>query len=84
MATEQKKRVRYTFDVCFSSQQQKDDFKAGLTAVRDLLSPQGVPKLDNHSLMMALFELAEAPRARQSGATETLSGSCSFLPNSGK
>ena len=84
MASEQRKRVRYTFDVCFSSQQQKDDFKARLSSVRDLLSPQGGPKLDNLGLMTALFRLAEARHAGRSGTTEALSEARSFLPNSGK
>ena len=84
MVSEQRKRVRYTFDVCFMSQQQKDDFKARLGSVRDLLSPQGGPKLDNLGLMTALFELAEACHGGRSGTTESLSDSRSFLPNSGK
>lgn len=83
MASEQRKRIRYTFDVSFTSQQQKDDFKARLSSVRDLLSPQGGSNLDNLSLMTVLFALAEAHHGRRRVTMETPSHSHFFLPNSG-
>ena len=60
----------------------KDDFKARLSSVRDLLSPQGGSNLDNLSLTTVLFELAEAHHGRRV-TTETPSDSHFFLPNSG-
>ena len=91
MASE-RKRVRYTIDVTLPNQEAKDSFKAKLESIRDLLSPQDGPKLDNLALMTALFALAEgnyegdAPSrpAVPGQSTEHLAASGCFLPSSGE
>ena len=54
------KRVRYTIDVTFGSEQEKNEFAARLNVVRDLLTPRGSARLDNQTLMRALFDCAQA------------------------
>ena len=54
-----RKRVRYTFDVHFTSQGEKDAFLRRLKNVRELLTPAGSPSLDNCSLFSALCDSFE-------------------------
>ena len=56
-----RKRVRYTLDINFESEVAKDSFAQKLTAVRELLTPRGAPKLDNLHLLLALFDCATVP-----------------------
>ena len=67
-----RKRVRYTLDINFESEVAKDSFAQKLTAVRELLTPRGAPKLDNLHLLLALFDCATAHRGQPTNtASET-------------
>ena len=81
-STGSRKRVRYTLDVHFRSQEEKETFVCRLKSVRDLLTPAGCSPVDNHGLMSAMFDAVEGCSARsvQDERTDT---NC-FLSNSGK
>ena len=67
MATvEKRKRVRFTLDVKFASEQAKEAFLKRLNAVRDLVTPEGSAKVDNYGLLSALFSLAESSNQQPS------------------
>ena len=59
MATK-RKRVRFTLDVTFPSEEAKETFLSRLSAVRDLVTPEGSAKVDNYGMLCSLFSLAEA------------------------
>ena len=77
------KRVRYTFDVHFTSQDEKDAFLVKLKSVRQKLTPPGSPSLDNCSLFSVLCDavLTDAPSTSDPAAEGS---SQSFMRNSGK
>ena len=78
-----RKRVRYTLDVHFSSQEEKETFVRRVKSVRDLLTPAGHPHVDNHGLMSALFDAVEGISSRSIQNTGRTDTTC-FLSNSGK
>ena len=55
-----RKRVRYTFDIHFSSQEEKAAFVCRLKRIRELLSPEDgpCPPLDNCMMMNMFFDTA--------------------------
>jgi len=58
-----RKRVRYTLELHFSGEEEREAFSRRLSAVRQLLSPPGVARVDNTALMSALFDAVEEARA---------------------
>ena len=76
MASGSRKRVRYTYDVHFVNQEEKEAFLQRLKNVRQLLTPAGCPSLDNCSLFNALCDAVE-------GVSQPTSTK-SFMLNSGK
>ena len=78
-STGSRKRVRYTLDVHFSSQEEKETFVRRLKSVRDLLTPAGCSPMDNHGLMSAMFDAVEGCSIQD----ERTDSNC-FLSNSGK
>ena len=66
-----RKRVRFTLDVNFDSEIAKTAFSDRLTAVRDLLTPSGAPRLDNKEFLLALFD-------RATTGTSAVSSSCAL------
>ena len=58
MATS-RKRVRYTMDVHFVDEEEKQAFLGRLKHVRELLKPSGSPLLDNFSLLSTLCASVE-------------------------
>ena len=83
-----RKRVRFTFDMKFVSHEEKEAFLQRLKNVRQLLTPEGAPSLDNTSLFNALCDAAEAgshptsdPHDGNAGPASTM---MSFMRNSGK
>ena len=83
MASSSKKRKRYSFNLSFADQEEKDAFLRRLQNVRKLLTPVGAPLLENQNLVYALLDLAEAgshptPDPHSGPATK------SFMRNSGK
>ena len=85
--------MRFTIDVKFPSDDAKEAFLTRLGTVRDLMSPPGSAKLDNHGLLSALLSLAEdrqhqhARRAVPSASSESeaeYNPRSSVLPAGGK
>ena len=83
-STVSRKRVRYTLDVHFSTQEEKETFVRRLKSVRELLTPAGCAPMDNHSLMSAMFDAVEGRlhSTSQSAQDERIDSKC-FLSNSG-
>ena len=77
------KRVRYTFDVHFASQEEKDAFLRRLKGVRQKLTPPGSPPLDNCSLFSSLCDAIEADSPSTSAPVDE-AASKSFMKNSGE
>ena len=50
---------RYSFDLSFTDQEEKDAFLQRLKNIRKLLTPTGAPLLENQNLIYALLDLAE-------------------------
>ena len=46
-------------DVCFPNEEEKQEFVARLSTVRDLYSPEGGEKIPNYELLSQLSSLAE-------------------------
>lgn len=90
MATQlTRKRVRYTLDVHFVNQEEKEVFLQRLKNVRQLLTPAGSPPLDNFSLLNRLCDSVEINSGSQSyhqtsDTTSTGPTVKSFMSNSGK
>ena len=57
MSTSRKERVRFTLDLNFTSDAEKDAFCGRLSAVRDQITPSGSHTLNNCELLSALFDL---------------------------
>ena len=67
--TSQPPVFRFSLDVRFSTESEKEAFIARLTSVRDLFSPEGGEKVHNYELLSQLFSLAETrPLSRPSQA----------------
>ena len=96
MASVSRKRVRYSFDVHFASQEEREIFQQRLRSVRQLLTPPGSPPLDNCSLFNVLCDIAEDTSGSQlpgrgasaadpeSEETHPVGGTKSFMRNSGE
>ncbi len=80
--TSSRKRVRYTFDIHFLDQMEKEAFQQRLKNIRELLTPAGRPPLDNLSLINTLFDSVEGHSI--SHPTPDCSAVKSFMSNSGK
>jgi len=78
MAT-RKKRVRFTMDINFTSEAEKDAFCSKLGEVRDKLTPRG-STLNNQEFLLALFELVGST---ESTTLQHVPSSGTFLRNSG-
>ena len=75
-------RVRFTIDVNFCNEAEKDAFSARLSEVRARLTPRGAHALNNYEIMLGLFELAgEQPTNQPEAPPHPSTGT--FLRNSG-
>lgn len=72
--------MRYTLELHFSGEEEREAFSKRLSAVRQLLSP-GTARVDNTALMSALFDAVEETSSSQ--PTGTSSSCTSFQRNSG-
>ena len=75
---------RFTLDVRFPNEEEKQAFVARLSAVRDLYSPGGGEKIRNYELLSQLFSLAESTPRPHSAACPQPSNMISVLSSSGK
>ena len=82
-STASRRRIRYTLDVHFATQEEKEAFLLRLKVVRERLSPAGCPPMDNHGLLSAMFDGVEESTS-QSVQTDEAINSSSFLGNSGE
>ena len=87
MDTQRKKRVRYTVDINFASEAEKDSFSIKLGEVRSKLTPRGSHSLSNKDLLLALFDLVGSTPTESTGAPQQEHQQCppggTFLRNSG-
>lgn len=80
-----KKRVRYTLDVHFSVEAEKDAFVRRLGAVRKLLSgDESMLSIDNYGLMSAMFDIVEGIVSPDPSAGNERQNTQSFMRNCGK
>ena len=79
MASVQRKHVRYSFDIKFSSSDVKEAFQHCLKAVRDLLTLSGVLSIDNHAFMDAI----EAQTTRVTAEEDSVPVTQSFMRKGG-
>ena len=86
MASGRKRPPRYSFDVHFVSEEEKEAFIARLKSVRQLLTPAESRPIDNCSLLNALFDVAEGHASQPTSQNETSvpSGPKSFMRDNGK
>ena len=82
-STASRRRIRYTLDVHFNTQEEKEAFLLRLKGVRERLSPVGCPPMDKHGLLSAMCDAVEEGTS-QSQQTDEAIGGTSFLTNSGK
>ena len=59
MAAPKKKHIRYTVDVHFTSEVEKNSFWERLSSVRDRPTSRGSQSVSNHELLMSLFSLVD-------------------------
>lgn len=82
-----KKRTRFTLDVNFGSEMEKEEFCIRLNAIRDLMTPPGSAKLDTRRLLLSLFDCAQRERRQTATGSSQLQASLpthgSFLQNAG-
>ena len=81
-----KKRVRYSIDMVFPSEEEKDRFKQRMDDLKTLLSPPGATKhekIENTQLIFELFELAESQARKLPAAPQTVPQTGSFLQKAG-
>ena len=90
-SSKHRSRIRWSYDVPFSCQEDKQAFQATLDAIRRLLDP--ADKLDRHGVMCAMLDIVErsirptftGTRSRQSELLEERPADVqSFLTNNGK
>ena len=68
---------RFSLDVRFKTESEKEAFITRLTSVRDLFSPEGGEKVHNYELLNQLFSLAKTrPLSRLSQDTVSPQSSC--------
>lgn len=80
-----RKRVRYTLDIHFSGNAEKEAFVRRLKSVRALLSgSESVGSIDNFGLMSAMFDIVEGVVPPSSNAGSERQTTQSFMRNSGK
>ena len=82
-STASRRRIRYTLDVHFNTQEDKEAFLLRLKGVRERLSPVGCPQMDNHGLLSAMCDAVEESTS-QSVQTDEAITSSSFMSNSGE
>ena len=58
------KRPRFTQQVTFSTNEERDTFVHRFEAVCKLLQPVGAPSLDNHGLLCVMFDAMDRTRDR--------------------
>ena len=79
-----RKRIRYTLDIHFGLEAEKDVFLKRLSAVRDILSGgESLASIDNFGLMSAMFDIVEGLGGIPSAGNERQSVQ-SFMRDSGK
>ena len=78
METNPRKRVRYMFDVSFSTVDKKVAFMDRLARIRKHLTPPGRPLVENRELMSMLFDKVETEATHEQATTKT------FLRNGGE
>ena len=80
-----RKRVRFALDINFASAEAREAFKARLNKVKDVLTPNGGPKLDNLGLMTALFDLVDMNDSAVSSSSSppTQTTPTNFMDSSG-
>ena len=83
MATLRKKRVRFTLDLNFTSDAEKDAFCGRLSDVRDQITPSGSHTLNNRELLSALFDLVDK-HSHSTQPSVQCASTGSFLKNAGK
>ncbi len=82
-----RKRVRYTLDIHFSVEAEKDAFVKRLNSVREILSEgEGLASIDNLGLMSSMFDLVEGQGQGEvpSAGNERQQYVQSFMRDSGK
>ena len=80
-----RKRVRYTFDIHFSAEAEKDAFVRRLSSVRALLSGrEGISTMDNLGMMSAMFDMVEGVVPPAPSAGNERQTTLSFLRSSGE
>lgn len=77
-----RKRVRYTMDIHFDCEAEKDAFMKRLSDARAMLSGSSQGFIDNHGLMSAMLDLVEgaSPPVSNPGNERQIS----FMRNNGK
>ena len=87
MASGRKRPPRYSFDIHFVSEEEKEVFLARLKSVRQLLTPAESCPIDNCSLLNVLFDAAEGRASQPTSQNESgsiPSGLKSFVRDNGK
>lgn len=80
-----RKRIRYTLDVHFGTDAEKDAFVRRLSSVRALLSgEESMAAIDNFGLMSAMFDIVEGTVPPTPSAGISRQTTQSFLRSSGK
>ena len=77
-STASRRQIRYTLDVHFNTQEDKEAFLLRLKGVRE---PVGCPQMDNHGLLSAMCDAVEESTS-QSVQTDEAITSSSFMSNS--
>ena len=84
MSSSHRKRVRYTFDIQFTSQEEKETFQRRLKSIRERLTPTGSPSLiDNHSLMTSCLDAIDRETTVSATVDESTPVTKSLMRNSG-
>ena len=76
--------MRFTLDVNFTSEAEKEAFCGRLSVVRDQLTPSGSQTLNNYELLLALFDLAGKHSSTALPGSQRCRSSGSFLKNAGQ
>lgn len=80
-----RKRVRYTLDIHFSVEAEKDAFIRRLSSVRTLLSSvESQASIDNFGLLSAMFDIVEGAIPPAPSAGNERQTTQSFMRNSGR
>ena len=76
--------MRYTMDVHFVDEEEKQAFLGHLKHVRELLKPPGSPLLDNFSLLSTLCASVEGDPDHSHPPPTPVTAIRSFMSNNGK